>query len=164
MLVTPLATQRTEEMMVHVRLITRERDREWTNARNSEKCIQRGEARTENTRTPIVIARDQSTDDRGWEGESRVKVQLIRLESPWCISAVRIRRERFFHRRYLLLGVRIIWEVGESMVSPFPEVVLGNIGLPGAVGWIHWIEPRDRVVLDFWVRRINFKTIGCFFW
>lgn len=104
MLVTPLATQKTEEMMIRVPLRTRERDRDGrTRARKTHST--RRSARMENART-IVIARDQSTDDRGEEGvggksgESSVnsiRIALVYIrgqDSPRAILPSRISARR----------------------------------------------------------------------
>jgi len=66
-----------------------------------------------------------------------VKVQLIRLESPWCISAVRIRREQssIADAAARTSTARHADEVGGIDGTPLPpEIVLGSVGLPGAIG------------------------------
>lgn len=112
----------------------------------SEKRIQRGEAWTENARTPIVIA-EGSFDGRsrrggGKSGESSVnsiRIALVYIrgqDSPRAILPSRISIAR-----------RADYVRGRGIDVPlFPEVVLGTIGLPGA-----WMGPLDSlpVVLDF---------------
>lgn len=99
-----------EQTSVHVRIRAKNRGQVCTEARVMLKnAIRPGRSAHGKYTATVVIARDRSSDDR----ESRVKVQLIRLESPWCIysrsgfaasdTPSRIARER----RYLL-GVRIM--------------------------------------------------------
>lgn len=122
-------------MIVRVSVCARKRQR-WTDAQDSEKRHStRGSADGKYTGS-VVIARDLAGRPRG----SRVKVQLIRLESLWYIYprsgfAASDPPSRMPPCGYLPLGVRIMRGRGIDG-TPLPEVVLDSVGLPGAFGWV----------------------------
>jgi len=119
-------------MIVRVPVYARKRQR-WTKRETLKNRHSTRRSEDGKYTGSVVIARDLGRWTRG----SRVKVQLIRLESPWCISAVRIRRERssIADAAARISTARHADEVGGIDGTPLPpEIVLGSVGLPGAIG------------------------------
>lgn len=87
----------------------------------------------------------------GESGESSVnsiRIALVYIrgqDSPRAILP-----SRMPPRGYLPLGVRIMRGRGDRWYPSLPEVVLGSVRLPGAVGWVRLIVvSRGRAVSVF---------------